>query len=49
VSSLCMLRNGPAREAQSMLGESIVQTAVTPLIDSLGVEEKVGGKDYRRI
>jgi hypothetical protein len=29
--------------------ETIVQTAVTPLIDSLGMEEKVGGKDYRRI
>jgi hypothetical protein len=29
-----------------MSGESIVQTAVTPLIDSLEVEEKVGGKDY---
>jgi hypothetical protein len=38
-----MLRNGPAREAQSMSGESIVQTAVTPLIDSLGMEEKAGG------
>lgn len=46
VFSLWKWRNGPARGAHSLEVEFIVRTALMLLINGLGMEEDVDGKEF---